>query len=280
VLLIHGLDEPGSIWDQLAPELHNDGHALLRFDYRNDQAIARSTDELGEAMALLRSAGVAELDLVCHSMGGLIARDWLTRENGYRPHDLRVRTLITLGTPHHGSPWARLRAVAEVREQVQRWAQSDDMDPSRLLGFLDDGSGGAGADLMPGSSYLLELNARPMPEGVRVICVVGRTDEPATLPATLCAASARAALHELLGESQARTVLDEADRLGRELGDGVVPVSSAVLQSADEIVYVRANHRSMVRTIELEQAVRARQGWPQAPEPPAIEIVRDRLSPN
>lgn len=278
VLLIHGLDEPGTIWDQLAPALHDDGHTLLRFDYRNDQAIARSTDELGEAMDRLRDAGVDELDLVCHSMGGLIARDWLTREHADRARKPRVRTLITLGTPHHGSPWARLRAVAEIREQVQRWAQSDDMDPSRLLGFLDDGSGGAGVDLLPGSSYLQDLNARPMPEGVRVICVVGRTDEPATLPATLGAASARAALHDLLGEAQARTVLDELDRLGRELGDGVVPVSSAVLDRADEIVYVHANHRSMIRTIELEQAVRARQGWPEASEPPAIEVVRDRLS--
>lgn len=278
VVLVHGLDEPGSIWDQLAPALHSDGHDLIRFDYRNDQAIARSTDAFADAMARLESAGVSELDLVCHSMGGLVARDWLTHDDGYPQTDLRVGTLITLGTPHHGSAWARLRAVAEVREQVQRWAGSDDMDPARLLGFMDDGSGGAGVDLLPGSDYLTDLNARPMPAGVRVVCVVGRTDQPSTLPGVVGSASARAALRNLLGEAQARTVLDELDRLGRELGDGVVPVSSAVMDGADEVVRVRANHRSMIRTIELEEAVRARSGLPGASEPPAIEIVRDRLA--
>ncbi|HCT46507.1 MAG TPA: hypothetical protein DF699_14985, partial [Phycisphaerales bacterium] len=101
--------------------------------------------------------------------------------------------------------------------------------------------------------------------------------EPSTLAGTVGSASARAALRDLLGEDQAGVVLDEVDRLGRELGDGVVPVSSAVMEGADEVIEVHANHRSMVRTIELNEAVRARQGWPDAPEPPAIEIVRDRL---
>lgn len=276
VLLIHGLDEPGGIWDQLAPALAQDGHTVLRFDYANDQAVTMSADEFGFALGQLEVHGVRELDLVCHSMGGLVARDWLTRD-GYGAGSLRVETMITLGTPHGGSPWARLRGVAEAREQVQRWAQSDDLDPRRLLGYLKDGSGQAGIDLLPGSAFLKDLNARPMPEGLRVICVVARTDEPSTLAGTVGSASARAALRDLLGEDQAGVVLDEVDRLGRELGDGVVPVSSAVMEGADEVIEVHANHRSMVRTIELNEAVRARQGWPDAPEPPAIEIVRDRL---
>ncbi|MFG0246849.1 MAG: esterase/lipase family protein [Phycisphaerales bacterium JB052] len=276
VLLIHGLDEPGGIWDQLGPALDADGHTVLRFDYANDQAIAMSADALGLSMGRLESRGVRELDLVCHSMGGLVARDWLTRP-GYGAGQLRVETMITLGTPHGGSPWARLRGVAEAREQVQRWAQSDDLDPSRLLGFLRDGTGQAGVDLLPGSAFLRDLDARTMPDDLRVICVVARTDEPSTLAGTIGSASARAALQDLLGADQAGVVLDEIDRLGRELGDGVVPVSSAAMVGADEIIEVHANHRSMVRTIELNEAVRARQGWPDAPQPPAIEIVRDRL---
>jgi len=276
VLLIHGLDEPGGVWDHLAPALHADAHTVLRFDYRNDQAITLSADEMGFAMQQLGAHGVVETDLVCHSMGGLVSRDWITRD-GYQAMSLRVGTMITLGTPHGGSPWARLRAVAEAREQVQRWAESDDLDPTRLLGFLDDGTGQAGIDLLPGSDFLRSLDSRAMPDGVRVICVVGRTDEPATMAGTLGSASARSALHDLLGARQAGVVLDEIDRLGRELGDGVVPVSSAAMVGADEVIEVHANHRSMIRTIELNEAVRARQGWPDAQEPPAIEIIRDRL---
>ena len=276
VLLIHGLDEPGGIWDQLAPALARVGHTLLRFDYANDQAITLSADELGFAMRQLDARGVGEVDMVCHSMGGLVAREWLTG-GGYDTVSLRVGTMITLGTPHKGSPWARLRGIAETREQVQRWAQSDDLDPTRLLGFLDDGTGQAGIDLLPGSDFLSSLNERAMPTDLRVICVVGRTDEPSTMAGTVGSASARSALQDLLGEKQAAVVLDEIDRLGRELGDGVVPVSSAVMDGADEVIEVHANHRSMIRTIELDEAVRTRQGWPDAPEPPAIAIVRDRL---
>lgn len=276
VLLVHGLDEPGGIWDQLAPALASDGHTVLRFDYANDQAIVRSTDELGFALRRLYALGVKDLDLVCHSMGGLVARDALTRPDADDAVPV-VGTLITLGTPHGGSPWARLRSFAEAREQVQRWAESDDMDPVRLLGFLDDGGGQAGVDLLPGSAFLEELNARSMPSSVRVICVVGRTDEPSTGAASLGSAIARSALEDVLGEREAGVVLDEVDRLGRELGDGVVPVSSAVMEGASEVILVSANHRGMIRTIELEEAVRLRQGLPAAAEPPAISLIVDRL---
>lgn len=279
VLLVHGLDEPGGIWDQLAPALAADGHAVLRFDYANDQAIAMSADELGFALRRLNALGVRELDLVCHSMGGLVARDALTRADVVTPSDQipRVGTLITLGTPHGGSPWARLRSVAEAREQVQRWAQSDDLDPSRLLGFFDDGTGQAGIDLLPGSAFLNDLNARAMPRGVRVVCVVGRTDEPSNAAASVGSAVARSTLADLLGEHDASVVLGEVERLGRELGDGVVPVSSAAMDGADEVIEVRANHRAMIRTIELEESIRRQGGLELASEPPGIAIVVDRL---
>ena len=105
MVLVHGLDEPGGIWDQLAPALYQDGHTVLRFDYRNDQAIVRSGDALGDSLRALRRDGISDLDLVCHSMGGLVARELLSRDE-YREIGLRVRTMVTLGTPHHGSPWA------------------------------------------------------------------------------------------------------------------------------------------------------------------------------
>jgi pimeloyl-ACP methyl ester carboxylesterase len=276
VLLIHGLDEPGGIWDQLAPALHEDGHTVLRFDYPNDQAILRSADELGAALDVLEGLGVEEIDLVCHSMGGLVAREVVTREE-YTTRGLRVGTMITLGTPHGGSPWARLRAVAEAREQVQRWAESDDLDPKRLSGFLHDGSGSAGDDLLPGSAFLRALDAKAMPDDLRVICVVARTDQASTLAGTLGSQVARLTLRDLLGEEEAGVVLGEVDRLGRELGDGVVPVSSAAMAGADEVIEVRANHRSMIRSIELGQAIRRINGMPDGPQPPAIEIVLDRL---
>jgi len=88
---------------------------------------------------------------------------------------------------------------------------------------------------------------------------------------------ARSTLADLLGEHDASVVLGEIERLGRELGDGVVPVSSAAMDGADEVIEVRANHRAMIRTIELEESIRRQGGLELASEPPAIAIVVDRL---
>src|SRR5690606_22566445 len=46
VLLVHGLDEPGDIWDDLTPALHEAGHTVVRFNYPNDQDPALSADAL------------------------------------------------------------------------------------------------------------------------------------------------------------------------------------------------------------------------------------------
>ncbi len=276
VVLVHGLDEPGGIWDELAPALAGEGHNVLRFDYANDQAIVKSADALEQALTDLRSRGVDEIDLVCHSMGGLVSRDAISRA-GYVDRGARVRTMVTLGTPHQGSPWARMRSIAEAREQVQRWAESDDLDPKRLLGYFNDGDGQAGIDLMPGSAFFDQLNERSIPRGVHVVCVVGRTDTPNTLVGTLSNASARDLLRDVVGDAQSKRIMGQIDALGSELGDGVVPVSSAVMDGATDIVVVAANHRGMIRTIELEERVRAGANLPDAAEPPAIQIVLDRV---
>ncbi len=275
VLLVHGLDEPGGIWDQLAPALAGGGHTVVRFDYANDQSIAASADQLQAALEELRSHGVGRVDLVCHSMGGLVAWDVLTRPQGEHARP-GADHLITLGTPFGGSPWARLRALAEAREQVQRWAESDDMDPARLAGFIRDGVGQAGVDLLPGSACLRALAERSPPPGLAITCVVGRaTPDPSH--AALARLVTERTLGDLLGRDDARVIRDELERLGDELGDGVVPIASATLPGVDDVVFVHANHRAMVRNIELGEAIRSMNGLPAAPTPPAIEIVLDRL---
>ncbi len=278
VVLVHGLDEPGGIWDQLAPALARAGHRVIRFEYANDQAIARSATSLLDSFDALAARGVETVDLVCHSMGGLVVRDAITRQ-GFGEKGITVDRLITIGTPHGGSPWARLRAVSEIREQVQRWIESDDLDPARLLGFARDGVGQAGRDLLPGSDFLVELDQRTLPAGVRVTCIVGRITTRDGIQAG--AALAGGALRELVGTEDALAIMEAIDRLGRELGDGVVPMSSAVLEGVDDVVILEANHRSMVRTVELGEAIRqvgglGKLGDPD--EPPAIAVVLDRLA--
>ena len=275
VVLVHGLDEPGGIWDQLTPALADAGHVVVRFEYANDQAIALSAASLFESLDDLGAHGVGTIDFVCHSMGGLVVRDAITRE-GFGAKGIAVDRLITIGTPHGGSPWARLRAVSEIREQVQRWVESDDLDPKRLLGFARDGVGQAGRDLLPGSDFLIELDQRKLPDGIRVTCIVGRVATQDGIEAG--SVLAVGALHDVVGSDDASAIMGAIDRLGRELGDGVVPMSSAVLDGVDDVVVLEANHRSMIRNVELGEVIRQVSGLGASDEPPAIAVVLDRLA--
>ncbi len=53
-----------------------------------------------------------KFDLVAFSMGGLVARYYIQRLGGYQ----RVRRLVTLSTPNHGTFWARLGDTAGVKQ--------------------------------------------------------------------------------------------------------------------------------------------------------------------
>lgn len=285
VLLIHGLDEPGGIFDDLSRAIHDrrraTPYALARFDYPNDQRIASSSDLLASSLRAMRARGVRRVDLVCHSMGGLVARDVLTREGMYagraRGHtDLPdVERLILVGTPNKGSPWAKLRALAEVREQVARFLDDPDHDAGGLLGFMKDGMGEAGDDLLPGSAFLVDLNARPMTQSPITTVIVGRlapvrNDDLKWLSESWL-------LRQLLGAEDAAAVAQGLTELSAELGDGVVPESSAALPGAADTVYFEANHRGLLKTLDLVRQARSAVGA-DAVAPPAIAVILDRLS--
>jgi triacylglycerol lipase len=55
--------------------------------------------------------------LVCHSMGGLAARAWLAHGS---PAAQRVRQVITIGTPHHGTWISRFSRTLNGRQMRQK----------------------------------------------------------------------------------------------------------------------------------------------------------------
>ena len=70
---------------------------VLTFNYRSSQGVERSARDLRDY--LRRHVRGGRIDLVCHSLGGLVARAYLQELGGAR----RVDRCITLGTPHHGT---------------------------------------------------------------------------------------------------------------------------------------------------------------------------------
>lgn len=89
---------------------------VFPYDWRKDNALAAiSLADCIDNMA--RQLGTdTEVNLVAHSMGGLIGRFYL--ESGLyteRPGFSCVKRLITLGTPHRGSPLALMAALGQER---------------------------------------------------------------------------------------------------------------------------------------------------------------------
>lgn len=102
ILLLHGYAQhPGNfLW--IARRLRRDGwshvYTLRHAPMFGD--IERSAARLGAAVDRIRAAtGAASVDVVAHSMGGLVARAYVcTRGSG-----CGIARLVTLGTPHQGT---------------------------------------------------------------------------------------------------------------------------------------------------------------------------------
>jgi hypothetical protein len=81
---------------------------ILAFDYENiNTGIKETAKKLGERLARvgLGPDHGKELHVAAHSMGGLVSRWFIEREGGNHV----VQRLVTLGTPHDGSPWPKIQ---------------------------------------------------------------------------------------------------------------------------------------------------------------------------
>lgn len=95
--------------DTDGPGLGDRYDLVLAVDYENIHTTIDQT--ASQLLGKLTAAGVSAqnpVDLVVHSMGGLVAR-WLIEVLDGGP---LVNRLVMLGTPNSGSPWARVQDVA------------------------------------------------------------------------------------------------------------------------------------------------------------------------
>jgi len=188
-----------------------------------------------------------------------------------------IDRLILVGTPNHGSSMARFRFISECREQLVRLAARR----GTWDGFSADGNGEAATDLLPGSDFLCQLNARPLPTHTHVTVIAGRwIDVPESDAAVVVDG-----LINLLDSNHAPNWLDRAlhenrntfvysassliDDASDRLGDGLVTLESACLPGVDDVVILHANHVSLL--------VGDADATPENTAP-AIPIILDRLA--
>lgn len=141
LVFVHGLGANRSGFLPLQTYLRAHGHARqYAFRYRSSGSLE------GLALRLKREVDAhvrgGRIDVVAHSMGGLVARLWIQALGGHR----RVDRLVTLATPHHGSHAATFIPTPLVRQ------------------------------LLPDGPFLRHLNALPPPPRVRVTSIVAGRD--------------------------------------------------------------------------------------------------------
>jgi pimeloyl-ACP methyl ester carboxylesterase len=266
VLLVHGFNDPGWIWDDLVPALQDAGHAVGRFEYPDNDPIRESADLLAAELAEALRLGVERVDLVAHSMGSLVARDMLTRPElhatrGCRARLPRVGRLIMLGPPNHGSAMAHLADWNRVRDRIfgaDRGGERSDEPVAAVV------------DLLPGSDFLRELNARSHPAHTEYTIVAGRllrlSIEPMRAAVEQVATRMPRWARRWLDDPPRCAVEELVEEMVRGVGDGLVTIDSATLPGVEDLVIVDANHVDMIVNV-----------MPGPESPKAVPIVLERL---
>jgi len=157
VVLLHGYAQHSANFLWLARRLRRDGwrhlYALAHVPVGGD--IERSARRLGAALDRIRRAtGAPRIDIVAHSMGGLVARAYIRG----RGRACGVGRLVTLGTPHQGTDiFPRLRLdpmVGQMRPDSPLLVRLAADDPvPQLVDCISIYSGDDAVIVPPGRAY-------------------------------------------------------------------------------------------------------------------------------
>lgn len=118
VVLLHGFIDNRSVFSMLRRSLEQHGwraivgvnYSPLTCDVRSAaEALATQVDEVRNR------TGHQQVDIISHSLGGLIARYYVQRLDGHA----RVHSLVTLGTPHQGTQAVPLLSVHPIVRQIR-----------------------------------------------------------------------------------------------------------------------------------------------------------------
>jgi len=149
-----GVDVYGDFMRFLRELARNQGNRFraLPYDWRLhiDQGESNPADKLGKLIRedLQVNCRGQRVDIVAHSMGGLVAKAWLARD---RANEACVRNFITIGTPHYGAVKI-LKALLLGEDDIIGKAQfllDKDMVPIALVNMP------AAYQLLPSKVFLL-----------------------------------------------------------------------------------------------------------------------------
>ena len=161
VLLLPGFMSTQRGLAVLERRLQRDGYSVISLNLGgflgtfNTRSIEESALLVREKVErLYRKYDLGPLAIVGHSKGGLIGRYYLKRLGGHE----RACGLITMGSPHHGSPSAYVGAALTGLFAPSIW------------------------QLMPMSTFIRKLKAGPFPSHVHFASIYSKADTVAPFP--------------------------------------------------------------------------------------------------
>jgi pimeloyl-ACP methyl ester carboxylesterase len=264
VVLVHGLDCDKENWRPMAELLTAQGYQVAYFTYASDGPLHDSAAWFGQNMSALHETfPTMRLNVIAHSMGGLVARGYV-EGNDYAGG---IDHLILLAPPNHGSKWARYRMILEVEEHYHLWRHEPKWSPTWAI---TDGLGEAGKDLKPQSQFLSDLNTNARRAGVKYTIVAGSQHPATRMMGEFVDASAdlipdRVTRWWAVGGAKC-AVQNLANDIESHCGksDGPVDVESTRLDGVNDWVLLPADHVSLYY---------ASAGH----DPAAWKIIRERL---
>ncbi len=190
VVLIHGTKMDATTWTVLAPQLIEQGYCVFAPNYGavgllfepgkvvwGSGDIPESAREIGGFIdRVLTGTGASQVDIVGHSQGGIVARQYMKFDGGTDPADPsrnKVHSLVTLGATNHGTTFGGLQELAKLVASLG--LPGDAITP--LTWNM------AGAQQLVGSPVLVNLNAGgdALP-GVDYTVIATRDDTISTPP--------------------------------------------------------------------------------------------------
>lgn len=166
VLLIHGYAASRRVFNILETRLRRDGFSVFSirlggiFDTFNTRPIPELAEYVAKKIESLyeRYPIKEKISIIGHSKGGLIGRCYIKDFGG----DRRVKTLITLGTPHRGNFWATLGLFTPLAFLTESIRQMSAISP-----------------------FLRRMNKTPWPRQVKIVSIYSKADNVCPFPGSV-----------------------------------------------------------------------------------------------
>jgi pimeloyl-ACP methyl ester carboxylesterase len=242
VVVVHGFNSSPCKNAAMLEAIRVAGHPCGSFAYPNDYTIATSAQLLScELQQFAREHPERRIALVCHSMGGMVARACV-EDSLYDPGN--VERLILIAPPTRGSAIAYFAVGTDVWEH---WLSRRSGGPwRRVRDSVIDGLGEAADELRPGSAFLDELNSRSRNPHVEYTVILGTGARMSEGEMLWIRESVVAKLAEVPGAERGAKRLDsllaDLDELLAGKGDGVVAVKRGRLEGVDDTLVIPFGH--------------------------------------